>query len=153
MTELPKRKSPRIRGYDYGTPNYYFITICTHDKKCIFGNVCNLNEFGRIAEECINLVPERFPGIRIDKYVIMPNHVHAIVIVENHAVTDISTVIGQYKMSVTKRIREMCKNLDVWQRSYHDHIIRNQKGYETIWEYIQNNPQKWEEDCFHLKEQ
>ena len=152
MMELPKRKSPRIREFNYGTPNYYFITICTHEKKCIFGKSSQLNDFGRIAEECMNQIPELFPEIRVNKYAIMPNHVHAILILDKEGSKDITSVIGQYKMSVTKRVHTIDKNLNVWQRSFHDHIIRNQKEYEKIWEYIQNNPQKWEEDCFYLKD-
>ena len=100
----------------------------------------------------MNQIPELFPEIRVDKYVIMPNHVHAILILDKEGSKDITSVIGQYKMSVTKRVHTIDKNLNVWQRSFHDHIIRNQKEYEKIWEYIQNNPQKWEEDCFYLKD-
>ena len=151
--ELPKRKSPRIPKYDYSTPNYYFITICTHNKICIFGQPGNLNSYGRIAEEHLLRIPLLNPNIQIDKYVIMPNHLHVIFVVnpkenENDMV-DLSFVIGQYKMSVTKKIRMKEPGKMVWQRSFHDHVIRNQKRYEMIWQYIENNPLKWEEDCFY----
>ena len=114
--DLPKRKSPRIPGYDYGLPNYYFVTICTHDKKCLFGKPGILNRFGQFAEECLKGIPNIYPEILLDKYVIMPNHVHAILIIsEMKENKSISTVIGQYKTAVTKKIREMDPTLKVWQ--------------------------------------
>ena len=92
--------------------------------------------------------------MHIDKYVVMPNHIHGIFIVtdsEESRLKDLSVIIGQYKMSVTKIIRNIEPGRIVWQRSFHDHVIRNQKSYEKIWTYIENNPQKWEEDCFFVE--
>lgn len=147
---LPKRKSPRIPRYDYSLSNYYFITICTHEKKCLFGKPGTLNLFGQYAEQCIQSIPLVYPEIELDKYVIMPNHVHAILVISGmKEAKSISTIIGQYKIAVTKKIREIHPDMDVWQRSFHDHVIRNQAGYEKIWQYIENNPVKWEEDCFY----
>ena len=94
-------------------------------------------------------ISDIYPQVRVDKYVIMPNHVHLILVVESGLQTRITHIIGQYKMSVTKEIRKCCPGFDVWHRSFHDHIIRNQKSYGKIWEYIENNPLKWEEDCFY----
>ena len=152
--ELAKRKSPRIPGYSYATPNYYFITICTHNKECIFGKPNALNRFGEYARDHLLKIPEIYPSIQVDKYVVMPNHVHAILVVAADAAkeTDLAVVIGQYKMSVTKRIREDCPQKIVWQRSFHDHVIRSQSSYEKIWLYIEHNPAKWEDDCFYLKD-
>ena len=148
---LPVRKSPRIPYYDYGRPNYYFITICTHNKICYFGNCDTLNELGQIAEKCILCIPECYPNVTVDNYVIMPNHVHAILIFKEAAEKDtLSRVIGQYKMAVTKKIHCINPNIVVWQRSFHDHIIRNQHSYEKIWKYISDNPRKWKEDCFYI---
>ncbi len=153
--EFPKRKSPRIPDYSYSTPNYYFITICTHNKLCIFGNPGKLNFYGKIAEEHLKLISELHKNIRIDKFVVMPNHIHCFFIIQPEhgcdGIHDLSVVIGQYKMSVTKKIRQMEPDMEVWQRSFHDHIIRNQKSYEKIWQYIEDNPLKWEEDCFYQK--
>lgn len=153
---LPKRKSPRIPEYDYGTPNYYFVTICTHEKKCIFGKPGELNGFGKIAESCLLKIPMLYSDILIDKYVIMPNHIHAIIVIrsdpQKSRKTDLSIVLGQYKMTVTKLIRLREPGKKVWQRSFHDHIIRNQRRYEWIWMYIENNPLKWEEDGFYVSD-
>ena len=154
--EFKNRKSPRISGYDYATPNYYFITICTHNKKCIFGKIGHLNSFGRIAEKFLIQIPEIYPAITIDKYVVMPNHVHAIMIVSAETPgkerKDLTRVVGQYKMVVTKQIRKISGCEHVWQRSFHDHVITNEAGYKKIWEYIHNNPAKWEDDCFYCEE-
>ena len=148
--DVPKRKSPRISGYDYSTPNYYFITICTANRKCIFGKPGKLNRFGKIAEDCLLKISTINPDVRIDKYVIMPNHVHAIMVIADDGFQkNIPQIIGQYKMIITKKIRNIQPEIEVWQRSFHDHIIRNQERYELIWMYIENNPLKWEDDCFY----
>ena len=150
---LPNRKSTRIPNYDYASRNYYFVTICTDGKRCIFGFPGKLNQFGNIAKDCLIRIPEIYPGIQLDKFVVMPNHIHGILVIgteEQHIkLPNLSHVIGQYKMAVTKQIHKMKPELSVWQRSFHDHIIRNQTSYEKIWMYIENNPVKWEEDCFY----
>ena len=147
--DFPKRKSPRIPEYDYSEANFYFITICIDGKKCIFGEAGNLNWLGRIAEENLIKISAINPSIRLDHYVVMPNHIHAILDVGPDNQKNLSNVIGQYKMSVTKLARKKVAGFRVWQRSYHDHVIRNQVGYEKIWAYIENNPLKWEADCFY----
>ena len=147
---LPKRKSNRIPNYDYSTENFYFVTICTHEKKCIFGSVENLSWMGKIAAENLLMIEKLHPQIRLDHYVVMPNHIHAILEFSNMGKDNLTNVIGQYKMSVTKKIRAEKPGFLVWQRSFHDHVIRNKPGYEKIWAYIENNPQKWEEDCFFV---
>lgn len=149
--ELPYRKSPRISGYDYSTANYYFITICTDQKRCIFGDPGTLNWIGKCAEEHLYQIAVLNPDISIDKYVIMPNHIHIIFDVRDcRNQKDLAIVIGQYKMSVTKEIRKVIPNFQVWQRSFHDHVIRNQRSYEKIWMYIESNPFQWREDCFYI---
>jgi REP element-mobilizing transposase RayT len=146
------RKPTRIPGYDYSTCNFYFITICTYEKKCIFGEPEQLNMQGKIAEEHIKRIHENYSDVNINQYVVMPNHVHMIIEVGCNANNpSISTLIGLYKAGVTKVIRQTFPQMEVWQRSFHDHVIRNQAGYEKIWTYIQNNPKKWELDCFYVQ--
>ena len=145
------RKPTRIPNYDYSQDNYYFVTICTHNKQCIFGKPGQINRLGAIVAEEFEKLAIRYQTVKIDKYVIMPNHVHAILDVqESGENADLNVIIGQYKMAVTKRIRELKPGFEVWQRSYHDHVIRNQSRYERIWSYIEDNPRKWEEDCFYM---
>ena len=144
------RKSPRIPNYDYSTPNYYFITICTHEKKCIFGLQNDLTGIGKIVDQHICNIQSYYEHVFVDKYVVMPNHVHLILVLnDGKNGVDVPLIIGQFKRGITKKIHRIDPEMKVWQRSFHDHIIRNQAGYEKIWMYIENNPEKWEEDCFY----
>ena len=144
---FPVRKNPRMKQIDYTSVNYYFITICTKDRKCIFGKPGHLDRLGQLAEQGLRSSALHFPGTRIDKYIIMPNHIHAIVVIEKKG-TNLSALVGQYKSFVTREIHKFCPGMSVWQSSFHDHVIRNQKEYEKIWLYIDANPANWEKDCF-----
>jgi len=151
---LPKRKATRLPGFDYASHNFYFITICTYQKRCIFGKPNQVNSFGFIAKECLCDLSKVYPQVTVDCYVVMPNHIHAIMIIGSEGKMDdglpsLTKVVGQYKMTVTKRIHEQEPDMKIWQRSFHDHIIRDRKGYEKIYNYIVTNPMKWEEDCFY----
>ena len=146
------RKSARIPNYDYSGNNYYFITICTYHRQCIFGNPNQLNWLGQIVERHILNIPSHYEGVRIDKFVVMPNHIHLIIALENGEKNpDIRYLVALLKTGITKEIRNMKPGMEVWQRSFHDHIIRNQKSFEKIWLYIEDNPRKWEQDCFYRK--
>ena len=147
---FPKRKSPRIPGYDYATPNYYFITICTHEKNCIFWSGGKLNTFGQIAFDAAIQISAHFPGNRVDSFVVMPNHIHMILVVEPGG-TDATVVIGQYKSQVSKEIHKIDPKRKIWQISFHDHGIRNYRQYQHIREYIETNPMRWKEDCFFVE--
>ena len=143
------RKSPRLAGYDYTTENYYFITICTKDKQCIFGAPGQLNEFGRIAKEQIEKIISYYKGVSVDSYIIMPNHLHAIIVL-NGTQKSISEIVGSYKAGVTREIRKTAPEMTVWQRSFHDHVIRNDAQYRKISEYVKYNDQKWADDCHYI---
>ena len=147
---FPKRKSPRIPGYDYATPNYYFITICTHEKNCIFWSGGKLNTFGQIAFDAAMQISAHFPGNRVDRFVVMPNHIHMILVVEPGG-TDATVVIGQYKSQVSKEIHKIDPKRKIWQTSFHDHGIRNYRQYQHIREYMDTNPMRWKEDCFFVE--
>lgn len=148
--DYPFRKSPRIPKYDYSTVNSYFITICTHNKQCIFYSGRRLNTYGMIVEECLTEIPMRYRGYKLDKFVVMPNHIHAIVTIESTDAKNLSYVVGQFKSVTAKLIHRLSPEIDVWQRSFHDHVIRNQARYDLIWNYIDTNPLRWSEDCFYL---
>ena len=150
--EFHYRKSARIPKFDYSGDHYYFVTICTNEKRNLFGRPYVLNTAGEIAQACMEKISDHYLCAEVMKYVIMPNHVHAIIHLRANAVVNVIHVIGQYKMAVTKEIRKHFPNEKVWQRSFYDHVIRNTEGYQKIWEYIENNPQKWEEDCFYRAE-
>jgi REP element-mobilizing transposase RayT len=151
--EVKNRKSPRIHGYDYSSQNYYFVTICCNQRKSLFGSVEKLNTFGMIAETMIQEICMHYENIVIDKYVVMPNHVHMIVVInDNSKRNSLDTIIGLYKSGVTRKIRKYSPNISVWQRSFHDRVIRCQAEYEKVWSYIDTNPQRWSKDCFYIEE-
>ena len=162
--DLPNRKRTRLSEYDYSSPGMYFITICTHNRKCLFGKIKNqqmhLNEMGKIVDKEILKIEPRYQNIRIDKYVIMPNHIHMIIVILasegiNPIPTikyDVSNVIGKFKAGVSRIVGSAfmhSSKKSIWQSSFHDHIIRGEKDYLKIWNYIDTNIEKWESDCFY----
>ena len=162
MGELPKRKRIRLRDYDYSQGNYYFVTICTFEKEHLFGMDENLTEYGKIAKGCLESVKEVFPFVQIDKYVIMPNHVHAIIVIEDfasgesgkgaarmYACPTLGTIVGNYKSAVSRGVHAFDPGKRIWQARFYDHVIRNQKDYENTWRYIHENPAKWKTDDYY----
>ncbi|MCX6169021.1 MAG: hypothetical protein NTX65_06770 [Ignavibacteriales bacterium] len=158
------RKRTRLREFDYSSPNYYFITICTNDKKPLFGSVNNeavhLNGNGKIVEKSWTAIPDHFLNVEIDKSIIMPNHFHGILIINGvvglrFPQPDIKTkkfslsqIVAYFKYESTKRINENNKTAtrNIWQRSFYDRIIRNEKELYNIRNYIQYNALKWNSD-------
>lgn len=159
------RKNNRLEFYDYSQNGAYFITICTRGKQKIFwiddksqnsvgADIIRphdkLNDLGLIVECAIEQITEYYPNTIIDKYVIMPNHLHILMRIENDefngriiSAPTISIIIGQMKRWVSKQI-----GYPIWQKSFHDHVIRNEADYQRIWQYIDTNPIKWELDCY-----
>ncbi len=161
---LPKRKPTRLKGYDYSTPGAYFVTICTQDRERLFeienvgDDLCVVPpEQNQIIHRWLKETENKFENIRIDKYVIMPNHIHIIVMItERHAGRSLHDVMRWFETrSTNEYIRYVKKgvlkpfNNKLFQKSFHDHIIRDEKDYQKIWEYIDLNPIKWELDCFY----
>ena len=164
------RRSIRLNHYDYSQPGSYFITICTHDKSPLFGGITNgemvLNDLGKMVEKCILDIPVHFPDVELDKWVIMPNHVHMIIVIypnENDKpfihelpLRDIKSrrkmllpkIIGRFKMNCSKQINilQNTPGQSIWQRSYYEHIIRNENELNKIRRYIINNPPQWDYD-------
>ena len=133
-----KRKNPRLKDYDYTLGGYYFITICTAGKKHYFGKIVEdkiqLSEIGKLAYNNIENLEKIYNVIKIDKFVVMPNHIHMILIIDKETDLTLSRIIKQYKEWITKTIMK-----PIWQKSYYDHIIRNEKDYYRIWKYIDEN--------------
>ena len=156
-TNLPKRKPNRLAEYRYDTPNAYFVTLCTHQRKHLFWEAVGasiarpqdvpLSGLGRIAEECILSISSHYPAVSVDNYVIMPNHVH--LLLQIHSDPDgrpmvaptVATVVQQLKGRVTK-----LAGMPLWQKGYYDHVVRGDADYQEIWEYIEGNPGKYTED-------
>ena len=160
------RKPNRLKYYNYSENGVYFITICAKDKKKVFGEVVGggaldtpfvkLSPIGKIAEKYIRST-EKMKGVVLKNFVIMPNHIHLLVSVEcadcrggtSRAPSPTNDVIPRL-VAVLKRLVNIDAGMNVFQRSYHDHIVRNEKDYLRIWEYIDNNPTKWNLDCFYM---
>ncbi|MBR5473264.1 MAG: transposase [Clostridia bacterium] len=164
---LPNRKPTRLKDYDYSSEGAYFITICTHNKQKILCDIVGeglcalpsikLTPIGEVAKQELLKIETHYDNVKIDKYVIMPNHIHLIVRITERINPfptikyDISNVIGKYKAAVTRNVgNAFMHSKKLWQRSFHDHIIRDKMDYLKIWNYIDTNPQKWNEDCFYI---
>ncbi len=155
---LPIRKRNRLIGFDYRTQTAYFITIAAIDRKNIFWEnaltkveaeeILPLSSAGIIVEHAISDISNIYPFVQIDQYVIMPNHVHMLLRIQkselDQKITSISTVVQQFKGYVSKSV-----GYPLWQKSFHDHVVRGEKDYLKIWEYIRNNPIQWKEDSYY----
>ncbi len=154
MKDIPKRKSIRIKDYDYSTSGAYFITICTANRKKILWETVGadiirpqnvpLSAIGKIAEQGILQSADHYENITVDKYCIMPDHIHLILHIKSDidgrmiSPPTVSTVVGSMKRWVSRQIGK-----PIWQKSFYDHGIRNQQDYNEIWQYIENNPLKY----------
>jgi len=154
---FPDRKLNRLPEYDYSNPGLYFVTLCIHQRKQILSHIDDgqVKVFlaGKICQKQWFELPNRFRDIVVDEVVIMPNHIHAIVYIppENSSFS-LSEVIGSYKSLVAREYYDICNLSNIspvgkfWQRSFHDHIIRNEREYVAIKEYIRLNPTNWDQD-------
>lgn len=152
--ELPSRKRNRLKHYDYSSCGAYFITICTSDRRNYFWNGVgatigrpqdvDLSQYGKLVDEAINNIPSIYPALKLDHYVIMPDHIHLLLIIRADeygrpmVAPTISRVVQQLKGYITKRIGH-----SIWQKLFFDHVIRNRQDYEEHVKYICDNPVKW----------
>ncbi len=160
---LPVRKKNRLKEYDYSTNGAYFVTICTQNKQCTLGSIVGDGSpvpkaAGRIAEKWIAEIPKRFPQAKVEAHIVMPNHIHLLMsLTRNEADKSsptVSDMVAWYKYQVTKEINAKKKTPGerFFQRSFHDHVVRGEKDYEKIWDYIHQNPLRWQMDCFYREE-
>lgn len=156
--EYPKRKNLRIESFDYSSAGAYFVTVCTANRKNLFwDNVkisCNsvgadsirpqdvpLSPIGSLAEDAISQISEHYEHISVDNYCIMPDHVHILLRITpttSGVSVELSTVIASLKRWVSRQVGR-----PIWQKSYYDHVIRGQRDYNEIWQYIEENPLKY----------
>jgi len=177
--EIHHRQSIRLKGYDYAQAGAYFVTICAWNKECLFGEIKDgemmFNEYGGIIMKCWDAIPNHFPHVETDEFIVMPNHVHGIVFINNcrgevsspFSKTESETIqtpeggetpplrkitLGQivayFKYQSAKCINQIrnAQGMPVWQRNYYEHVIRDEKELQSIREYIVNNPIQWEMD-------
>ncbi len=177
---MKRRKNTlRFEGYNYSNSGAYFITICSYKKENIFGDIENglmhLNNIGKIIQDCWYQITENNNNVKLDDFVIMPNHIHGIIRIvgaihespeeninarrNNGVIRELplrnerrtmllSKIIGRFKMNTSKLINKIhnSKGSHNWQRSYYDHIIRCEEDLNNTKQYIQNNPFNWETD-------
>ena len=124
------------------------MTVSTHHKQCVFGAAGEPNGIGQMAAQGITAIPEHFPEVTVDEYVVMPNHVHVILIFPQ-GVKDLSAVVGSYKAYVSKMFHMEHPGVPLWQRSFYDHVIRDEAAYLEIKRYIRENPLKWNLDEYN----
>jgi putative transposase len=148
------RQSIRLNGYDYSRSGAYFITICTHEREYLFGDIVNetieLNTVGDIARSHWQQLSQHHSNIIIDESIVMPNHLHGIIILESSIdpTKSISEIIRGFKTFSAKAINKerSLRGVPVWQRNYYDRIIRNELELERVRQYIINNPRNWDAD-------
>ena len=171
-----ERKSTRLAGYNYSSDNLYFVTSCVHNRICCFGEIVGtgrdlslqkgdlsqqsslpkmiLNEYGLVAENQWYWLSKQYQYVVLHEFVVMPNHIHGILEInrsriissDSIKIKSLSELIGAYKTTTSKQIH-LTGFIDFqWQRSFYEHIIRDEKSLETISDYIFNNPKNWEQD-------
>ena len=175
MGEFTKRKTPRLKDFDYSSINAYFITICTQNKKCILSQIVGtgvldcpkieLTRFGAIAEKYLNQLNDFYDHLSVETFVIMPNHVHILLLIKESKNIDngqsgtpvptnlkrANSTLSQF-ISTFKRFCNKEYGYNIWQARAHDHIIRNQKDFDEHFNYILENPIRWENDELYIEE-
>lgn len=164
---MDQRKHPRLKGYDYSQGGAYFVTFCTKDRKCVLSDVVvgrdalgasitptlHLTEIGMSVEKHLLASEEAYPGLKIEQYAIMPNHVHILFITdgENRGAPGASrpTALVSRMVAAIKRFSNQDAGQKLWQSSFYDHVIRDENDYLTKWNYIAANPARWVEDEYY----
>ena len=157
------RRSIRLKGWDYSGSADYFITICTRDRECLFGEIIDnemvLNKLGRVAKEWWLQIPKYYENVELDEYIIMPNHIHGVIAIlgddhgrggvtpplQNKNKPTLGKIVAYFKYQSTKQINEIqnSQGNPIWQRNYWEHIVRNEKSLNNTRDYIRGNPEAW----------
>jgi len=159
--DVHHRRSIRLSGYDYTQAGVYFVTVCVQDRACLLGQICDSqmqeNAAGQMVRTAWEQIPVRYPGADVDEFVIMPNHVHGILLLTESAQEDASfsltDVVHRWKSWTTTLYRHGVYEQGwppfparLWQRNYYEHIVRNEGEWQTVQDYIRNNPAHWQSD-------
>jgi len=166
--ELPKRKPTRWKSFDYNSQGMYFITICTENRRNILSRIVGadvpdgpsveLSQYGKIAEKYIRQLNDFYDNINVDRYVIMPNHIHIILFVYENGASRTSPPTRQHSVvsrfvSTLKRFCNKEYGENIWQRHFNDHVIRNREDYVEHLRYVCENPMRWYYDELYTEEQ
>ena len=158
--DYPQRKQLRLPQYDYSTPGAYFLTVCTKDKRCTLGSVGRADHnapqvdktpLGELAERYIRTMESACDGVTVEKYVVMPNHIHLLLVIRAGAPGSARpTQTVPRIMAAFKRLTNREAGEQLWQASYYDHVVRGEEDFLRIWKYIDTNPARWAEDTYYL---
>ena len=158
--ELPKRKHPRLKGFDYSSSGAYFITICTQNRRCTLSKIEAENvkktKYGIIAEEQLLSLNERYPSLTVDNYVIMPNHIHVILFLNNETAgasprPTVMDIVCAYKSLTARECKKNGFEKKLFQDSFFEHVIRGREDYTETVKYICKNPIRWCNDELYTK--
>ena len=147
----PIRKNLRLSGFDYTQPGMYFVTICTWDRRCCFGDVIDgrmvHSPLGEMISDMWRRTPQRHDAVSSDEFVVMPNHLHGLLLFGTSA-PSLSSVVGAFKSLTMMAARKegLLAPGKLWQRGFYDHVVRDEEALSGVREYIQNNPLKWHLD-------
>ena len=167
--KLPDRKHPRLDNYDYSSAGAYFVTICTHNRRCVLShivgrglapaeeNTIRYTRFGRAAAEQLLLLENRYPYLTVDKYVIMPNHIHVIFVLGRNTAgasprPTLMDIVCTYKSLTTRECKKLGFDGRLFQASFYEHIIRGNKDYDAVMKYVYENPVRWYYDELYSTE-
>ena len=150
--DIHHRRSIRLQGYDYSKSGAYFLTICTFQRQHLFGEINNgeiqLNVTGQIVSAIWQKIPQHFPNVELDQFIIMPDHLHGIIVISEQPEQAISltTIIQNFKSISTRKINKINQNssVSIWQRNYYERIVRSYQELHRLREYISTNPENWE---------
>ncbi|TVP88331.1 MAG: transposase [Pseudomonadaceae bacterium] len=161
VKNLPQRKSPRLKNFNYQARNIFFITLCTHQRRLYFGSInggeMRPSSVGILTRDMWLRLPRHVPGLELLDFVLMPNHLHAIIITPGRSdgqpecfgkprSGSLPTIMRNYKAAVTREVRLTYRVKQLWQRGFYEHVVRDEKDYLRIAEYIAQNPLKWHVD-------
>ncbi len=147
--EKPKRRRLPLADYDYAQTGAYFVTICTRSHANLFGAVLDgemvRNDAGETVARCWDEIPRHFPEVELDAFVVMPNHVHGVLMLADEPVRagharPLHVIVGSFKSAVSRRLGS------VWQRSYWERVVRSENELDQIRDYIEDNPLRWPVD-------
>lgn len=172
--ELPRRKHPRLKEYDYSQAGAYFVTTNVFENRCLLSRVrvgrglapaeVQLTPTGEIVRQQILDIPKRYPFVSVEKYAIMPNHVHLLLLFQNEAAgasprptaelrPTLMQVIGTFK-SLSARLCNQARKTPgekLWQDSFYESVLRSDKACQDAWTYIDTNPAKWADDEYFVR--
>lgn len=158
MARRKRKNSLRLAGYDYSQSGMYFVTVLSYQRLQLFGHIKNsemtLSKLGNIIVSCWQQIPKHFQSVELDAFVMMPNHIHGIIVLQDDSEkVTLGHVMNTFKGAVTRQARKSNLDIDlehpVWHRNFHDHIIRNEADLNRIRQYVQTNPARWEADTFY----